>query len=186
LIQNSKFKIQNSSRGFTLIELLVVMAIIGILAATAIVNFGKNDDRDVRAEKDRLTSFVREVQNKALAGDKTGISESGKVCGFGIHQQGNSAVQIYYIITSNLNADCSSVANTYASSGKYDLGSPFSLANEVEISSSFSDVFFLSPNGQVYYNGSTSAGNFPISISLTKDSVSLSPAISIDQSGRIY
>ena len=81
--------------GFTLIELLVAMAIIGILAATAIVNFGKNEDRDVRAEKDRLTSFLREVQNKALAGDRAGISTTDKICGYGTYfDSGN--LQAFY------------------------------------------------------------------------------------------
>jgi len=35
-IQNSKFKIQNSTAGFTLIELIIVIAIIGILATIAL------------------------------------------------------------------------------------------------------------------------------------------------------
>ena len=38
LIQNSKFKIQNSRKAFTLIELLVAIAIIGILAAVVIIS----------------------------------------------------------------------------------------------------------------------------------------------------
>jgi len=38
LIQNSKFKIQNSRDAFTLIELMVAIAIVGILAAVVLVS----------------------------------------------------------------------------------------------------------------------------------------------------
>ena len=38
LIQNSKFKIQNSRKAFTLIEILVAIAIIGILATVVLVS----------------------------------------------------------------------------------------------------------------------------------------------------
>ena len=161
---------------------MVVMAIIGILAATAIVNFGKNDDRDVRQEKDRLTSFLREVQNKALAAEKiSGVS--GKVCGFGVNQQGDSTIQTYYIVAASLDADCSSsaIAKTYDSSHKLDV---FSLSNSVKVSGSFSDVFFLSPNGNIYYGGSDTFAS-PIIINLIKGSITPIP-VNIDQSGRIY
>jgi prepilin-type N-terminal cleavage/methylation domain-containing protein len=38
LIQNSKFKIQNSRKGFTLIEIMVAIAIVAILAAAVLVS----------------------------------------------------------------------------------------------------------------------------------------------------
>jgi prepilin-type N-terminal cleavage/methylation domain-containing protein len=174
--------------GFTLIELLVVIAIIGILAATAIVNFGKNDDRDVRAEKDRLTSFIREVQNKALAGDKSNIPMSVvKVCGFGVRgvSDGAASLQIYYIVGAGVDTDCSDTSttpNVFSSSPTLDT---FYLKNDVKVDGSFSDVFFLSPNGNIYYGGSDNASAFPITISLKKGSITSIP-VNIDQSGRIY
>jgi type II secretory pathway pseudopilin PulG len=157
------------------------MAIIGILAATAVVNFGKNEDRDVRQEKDRLTSFLREVQNKALAGDRTGITlgASEKLCGYGVHQRSDSAIDSYYIVTTNLNADCSTVSKNFDSN--HSLGT-FSLNNNVKFRESFSDIFFLSPYGRIYYNGSLATAN--INIGLVKGSSNV-PPITISPSGGI-
>jgi len=172
--------------GFTLIELMVAMAIVGILAATAIVNFGRNEDRDVRQEKDRLTSFLREVQNKALAGDKVGttLSASEKLCGYGLNQQGESTIQAYYITAPSLDDDCSSnsISKNYDSSHKLEV---FSFSNNVKISGSFSDVFFLSPNGKIFYGGNATFTS-PITINLTKAGLSSPIPAYIDQSGRIY
>lgn len=165
--------------GFTLIELLIVMAIIGILAATAIVNFGKNEDRDVRQQKDRLTSFLREVQNKALSGDKAGISTTDKICGYGFHfDSGN--LQAYYASESGADANCSAADNTYThnSGNKLDKFVP---GNGVSVTSFSADIFFMVPTGDIYKAGAT--GGTPLtnisdfSISLTKGSNTASATI---------
>jgi type II secretion system protein H len=173
---NSNFKIQisNSGKGFTLIELMVVMAIIGILAATAVVNFGKNADRDVRQEKDRLTSFIREVQNKALAGDRSGISTSNKICGFGFRKAG-SEMESFYVSTSDVDGNCSTSWKTYAKTTYNTLspsnGSTYSLTG---------NVFFLSPNGDVACDGCS----LPVDTTITKDSSTI--RATVDSVGRIY
>jgi prepilin-type N-terminal cleavage/methylation domain-containing protein len=185
-ITNCKLKIANR-QGFTLIELLVVIAIIGILAGTAIVNFGKNEDRDVRAEKDRFTSFLREVQNKSLAGERLGIATDGmKVCGFGVSQKSATQLEVYYISTSNLDDDCTSLDNRYSDVDPCHDFESFNLTNGVEIDGAFPDIFFLSPNGEVFEDGVSLSGTDEVDISLAKGSTVLSDIISINASGRIY
>ena len=151
--------------GFTLIELMVVMAIIGILAGTAIVNFGQNADRDVRAEKDRLTSFLREVQNKALAGEKVSAA-SGKVCGFGVSLVSGN-LQAYYANTIGatpteaLNASCSTTSNTYDASKT--MADKFIPRNGVSITSfgSGGDIFFFIPSGEARVAGGSGGSAIP-------------------------
>ena len=165
--------------GFTLIELIVVMAIIGILAATAMVNFGKNEDRDVRMEKDRLTSFLREVQNKAMTTEKmSGVS--GKICGFGVHYESGN-LQAYYANTSgstSLDDNCSTTSNTYDSTKKME---KFISGNGVSITEFTDDIFFMAPASDAYIASATGGtkltGVNVFSIGLTKGSGAASATI---------
>lgn len=171
---------KSSKSGFTLIELLVVMAIVAILVTTAIVNSGKNPDRDVRLEKDRLTTYLREIQSKSLTTEKiSGVS--GKICGFGVRMS-ESNVQSYYVNSAGatpLDEDCS--LSAYTSSSGTDLGNDFiPKIDGVSITFNGTSLFFLNPNGIIYFNGGTLPAVFTISKSGATD-----VTVQIEQSGNI-
>ncbi len=165
-----------------MIELLVVIAIVGILASIALVNSGRNEDRDVRLEADRFSSFLRDVQNKTLSSEK--ISGAEKVCGFGIRRQASGSEVLVYYAATTINGACADVSKTYPGSSYKLEKDTFYFKNGVTVSD-FSDIFFLSPNGEVYYNGS-SLGTGTVAFDLTKDAHTLGNAISINGAGRIY
>jgi prepilin-type N-terminal cleavage/methylation domain-containing protein len=194
LIKNLKLKIKSSRGGFTLIEVMVVMAIIGILASTAIVNIGKNDDRDVRAEKDRLSSFVREVQNKALTGDKTGVATDNKVCGYGIKLDNGNFVSYYLFSDPDPMATTTKAEDVNCASDwtDDDLVSParldtFHLSQGISLSilpDASCEAFFHVPDGKMETIGSSTVICDPFEIELKKDSVT--DDITIGESGNIF
>lgn len=181
MIQNTRYKIQDIKSGFTLIELLVVIAIMGILASIVIVNTGRNPDRDARLEADRFSAFLRDVQNKALSGEDVGAS--GKVCGFGIYRNPSGSEVSAYYISASQDAECRGVSKNHPAAcaanckmSTHYLGSGVTVA-------SFLDIFFLSPNGEVYRNDILLGGNMQ-SFSLTKDSATVN--VNLTGTGRIY
>jgi hypothetical protein len=134
-------------------------------------------------------TFLREAQSKTLAATKIS-GATGKVCGFGVHKNpgSNSELWIYYVETAGaekLNTDCSdaSVSKKYPGDS-YKLET-FIFRNGVAIGA-FNDLFFLSPHGEVYTNGSDNSANFPVKINLSKDSTTLADIVQIDESGRIH
>ncbi len=141
-----------------------------------IVNFGQNNDRDVRQEKDRLTTFLREVQNNALAGERASISVSGKVCGFGFRKIGNN-IESFYVSTDDLDADCAN----WKEGSIFTRTSYETLYPQKGVSFTLTgSVFFLSPNAVVDCEGCT----LPVSVTITKGS--LSASATVDAAGRIY
>jgi len=167
--------------GFTLVEILVVIAVIGILASMALVNTGKNLDRDLRQEAERLTTFLRDVQNRALAVENVS-GATGKICGFGVHKNSDNELWVYYIKT-DLDNNCSSVLKNYPGGA----GDPYKIdtfifKNGVMVDD-FSDLFFLSPYGEVYYGNSPVSASNLAKITLKKESLTVD--VNIRESGDI-
>jgi len=86
-MENENRKILLES-GFSMIELLVVVAVIGILAVTAILNYNSYKRRsfDARAQSD-LKNIIT-AQEASFADSETFISELQDLEGFGIESDG--------------------------------------------------------------------------------------------------
>src|SRR4030042_1791695 len=164
-------RLNNSENsGFTLIELLVVIAIIGILVATVLVNFGKNENQDVRLEEDRFITFLRDVQNKALAGEKDLDNPGRHICGWGVHLTSDTELAVFYSYATDAqfadNTGCSdpAISKTYVDSSSTPAVETHIMKKGVKVritDGSQGDIFFLIPQGRVYYNGSGDPDDWP-------------------------
>jgi prepilin-type N-terminal cleavage/methylation domain-containing protein len=173
-------------KGFTLIEILVVIAITGVLVTIVMVNSGRNPDRDVRAEKDRLVTFFRDVQNKSLSAEQLPDTSDFSscydatetphrfvcnICGYGIKMSDEGNLQAYYVKKADVNDSCSALLS---SDGVDYEGNSFYPNKDVTVS--FPDpadkILFLIPRGDIYYNGERLMGE-EITVNLSKSDVTV-------------
>lgn len=160
---------KNSQESFTLVELLVVISISMVIGAAAIMNFtGGKRSNSVSRAADVILTEVRGVQNKAT----TIAQGNGQVsCGYGIHYQDPTSFQTFKIEPDattdckEINTPSSSDSNrTYSSSRSVDLKLvELKKPNITKIDGSFSDIYFVPPEGLVFIDGErTTAGSSTI------------------------
>lgn len=79
---------QHKQKGVTLVEMMVVVVVIGIVVTlSAPYLLGQREKRLLTSERDKLMSFMKEAQNKAMiAEDGYGYSVSEVVSGDTVYQ----------------------------------------------------------------------------------------------------
>lgn len=157
---------KNSQESFTLVELLVVISISMVIGAAAIMNFigGKRSNAVSRAA-DLILTEVRGVQNKAT----TIAQGNGQVsCGYGIHYEDETSFRVFSIepgsfSCAKINSPSSDNSNRRYGSTTESITSNLELVelkkpNITKIDGSFSDIYFVPPEGLVFIDGKRTTG----------------------------
>ena len=151
--------------GFTLVEVLVVVAIIAILSVALFFNFGTTArSRTARSQvASVIISDIRRAQSMALSGTRFG----GNVfCGYGIHYVSRTSYFLYAGADEGLPL-CQNANHNYT-----DVDTIVEVKNlinlNMEFRSSFSDIFFESPDPKTYINNSASLADPPATITIQR------------------
>ncbi len=169
-MQAKKYKI--SGNGFTLVEVLVSLSIIVLLGATLAVRFNSlniNVDLDLATEE--LIFNMRQAHLFSLTGQTSGgIRPDG---GWGIRiRQCNAGDCSYFVFADLVPAGGNRVYDNVGDEKMVTVG----ITDKVYISqvepatSGVLDIVFAIPQGEVYFNGSTTFASATITISSVIDS----------------
>lgn len=140
------------SKGFTLVEVLVVTAIIATLSVALLFNFGTTArNRTARIQVASIVvSDIRRAQSMALAGTRF----NGNVfCGYGIHYVDRTTYLLYAGADEGL-ARCQDANHNYQAGIDSVVQTQKLINQNMEFRSSFSDIFFESPDPKTYINNS--------------------------------
>lgn len=161
IIKNCKKK------GFSLLELMIVIAIISIMTVVALVYISKSNrsGREVEFAAREVAVAIREAQNNALGGKQP---DAGTVaCGHGFYFD-SSNLASYKIFYNPKGTDCDTAVKNHVNGTSVDYIT-YSLENGVQLSASGAgDIYFTSPHGIIYRNGSPLL--ITTFITVTKDS----------------
>ncbi len=154
------------NRGFSLIEMLVVTALISTFSVVLILNFrASSTNQAARTQTASVfLSEIRNAQSSALSGSRY---QGSLVCGYGIHYVDATSYYIYAKPVPTLpSGPCSSV-----STRNYQSGDPIIKTNalinvNMEIRSSFYDIFFEPPDPKTYINNDSALSGSPAIITI--------------------
>ncbi|MEK7154243.1 MAG: prepilin-type N-terminal cleavage/methylation domain-containing protein [Patescibacteria group bacterium] len=153
------------SKGFSLVEVLVVTAIIATLSVALLFNFGTTArNRTARNQvASVIASDIRRAQSMALAGTRFG---GNTVCGYGIHYLSSTS---YYIYAKAAPAGgCSTVPTRNYQAGDLIAENKKLINRNMNFRSSFSDVFFESPDPKTFLNNSSVLTDPPVTITIQR------------------
>ena len=153
------------NKGFSLVEVLVATAIIAVLSSALLFNFGTSaKNKTARLQTASVvTSDIRRVQYMALSGARFG---GNTVCGYGIHYLSSNSYQIYAKAIPV--AGCSAVPTRNYQTGDLVVEVKKLVNKNMEFRSSFSDIFFESPDPKTYINNSASLTDPPMAITIQR------------------
>ncbi|PIR41260.1 MAG: hypothetical protein COV31_02545 [Candidatus Yanofskybacteria bacterium CG10_big_fil_rev_8_21_14_0_10_46_23] len=144
--------------GFTLIEILISLAVLAIVSASVLSNFGalSRSESTIQRAALQFVSGVRSAQTQAV----TTTDVRGDIpCGYGVHyEDGNSA--FVFVSPKPFTGSCATQNRNYsASSDQIHQTIVFSDKN-IEIKSAFADIFFEPPDPRTYINNNYSADGY--------------------------
>jgi prepilin-type N-terminal cleavage/methylation domain-containing protein len=152
--------------GFTLIEVLVVTAIIATLSVALFFNFGTMArNRTARSQvASVIVSDIRRAQSMALSGARF----NGNVfCGYGIHYVDHITYLLYAGADEGL-PQCQNANHNYQAGTDSVVQIQKLINQNMEFRSSFSDIFFESPDPKTYINNSALLTNPPTTINIQR------------------
>ncbi len=150
--------------GFALVELVIVAGLIAAFSVVLIFNFrttAKNKTARSRVAS-VIVSNIRRAQSMVLSGSRF---QGNIVCGFGIHYVNSTTYLIYAGATEGL-PNCTATNHNYQA-GVDSIVQTIGLINSnMEIRSSFDDIFFEPPDPKTYIDNNSGLAEPPATITI--------------------
>ncbi len=149
-------------KGFSFLELMIVIAIIGIMTVVALVYISKSNrsGKEVEFAAREVAVAIREAQNNALGGKQPDAGMVACVHGFYFNASGATDYKIFYNLKP-AGADCPTASKDHSSSTDYI---SYSLSNGVQFSAGSGAIYFDSPHGNIFRDGTLLASTLTITV----------------------
>lgn len=153
------------NRGFTLVEVLLVTAIIATFSVVLILSFRSSPRNRVARNQTAsvIVSDIRRAQSMASAGSRF---QGNIVCGYGINYVSPTSYRLYAGVLDGGATKCQDANRNYQAGIDLIVESKILINTNMEIRSSFNDVFFEPPDPKTYINNSYSLTGPAVTISI--------------------